>query len=106
MKRVYTARNLIEAQLLKDYLQSAGIEVYLQGEALTGAIGELPADVTPSLWLRSDRDEPLAKKLIASFNQPREQDLPFHDPWQCPQCGEAIEAQFSQCWRCGQQRLV
>jgi DNA-directed RNA polymerase subunit RPC12/RpoP len=22
-------------------------------------------------------------------------------PWQCPSCGEKIEAQFTQCWKCG-----
>ena len=21
-------------------------------------------------------------------------------PWQCPSCGEKIEAQFTQCWKC------
>jgi DNA-directed RNA polymerase subunit RPC12/RpoP len=22
-------------------------------------------------------------------------------PWQCQGCGEKIEAQFTQCWKCG-----
>jgi hypothetical protein len=22
-------------------------------------------------------------------------------PWQCPDCGEALEGQFSACWHCG-----
>src|SRR5215831_18019067 len=22
-------------------------------------------------------------------------------PWQCPSCGEVVEAQFQACWKCG-----
>jgi hypothetical protein len=37
-----------------------------------------------------------ARGLIDEALQPVE----AAEPWQCPGCGERIEAQFSQCWRC------
>ncbi len=43
MRSVYSAENLIDAQLVKDALESAGIPAFITGSALSGAIGELPA---------------------------------------------------------------
>ncbi|MHC4331384.1 MAG: DUF7577 domain-containing protein, partial [Planctomycetota bacterium] len=25
-------------------------------------------------------------------------------PWTCPNCGEEVEAQFTNCWKCGANR--
>jgi len=43
MRSVYSAENLIDAQLVKDALEAAGIPAFITGSALSGAIGELPA---------------------------------------------------------------
>ena len=42
MRSVYQAENIIDAQLVKDALDSAGIPAFITGAALTGAMGELP----------------------------------------------------------------
>jgi hypothetical protein len=42
MRSVYQAENVIDAQLVKDALESAGIPAFITGAALTGAMGELP----------------------------------------------------------------
>lgn len=42
MRSVYSAENLIDAQLVKDALEAAGIPAFITGSALSGAIGELP----------------------------------------------------------------
>ena len=42
---VYRAGNPIEAHLVRGLLEDHAIPVRLSGEALVGAIGELPADV-------------------------------------------------------------
>ncbi|MCB1600308.1 MAG: DUF2007 domain-containing protein [Lysobacterales bacterium] len=42
MRSVYQAENIIDAQLVKDALESAGIPAFITGAALTGAMGELP----------------------------------------------------------------
>ena len=42
MRVVYEAENIIDAHLVKGVLEQAGLPVYIRGEYLTGAIGELP----------------------------------------------------------------
>ena len=43
MKTVYQAANAVEAHMLCDLLKQEGIVAHIHGEALQGAIGELPA---------------------------------------------------------------
>jgi hypothetical protein len=43
MRVVYEAWNLIDAYLVRHVLEDAGIPVFVRGEALLGAVGELPA---------------------------------------------------------------
>lgn len=43
MKTFYEAANAIEAHMLVDLLKQEGIEAHIQGEALQGAVGEIPA---------------------------------------------------------------
>lgn len=42
MKIVYEAENIIDANLVKNVLEEEGIPVFISGQYLTGAIGELP----------------------------------------------------------------
>ena len=39
---VYEAENIIDAHLVKNALEHAGIPAFVSGQYLTGAIGELP----------------------------------------------------------------
>ena len=43
MRTVYRAENLIDAHLVKDVLEQAGIPAFIAGEYLTGGVGQLPA---------------------------------------------------------------
>jgi len=99
MKRVYSAENGLMMDYLQGLLEDRGIHCMIRNQLLSGAAGELPPIETwPTLWVLDDRDAELAEALIAEALQVP--DSP-RDEWRCPQCGEAIEAQFSQCWRCG-----
>ncbi|HVJ62115.1 MAG TPA: DUF2007 domain-containing protein [Tahibacter sp.] len=42
MRVVYQAENIVDAHLVKNALDHAGIHAFVAGEYLTGAIGELP----------------------------------------------------------------
>jgi|AutmiccBRH37_all_1029493.scaffolds.fasta_scaffold13176_2 hypothetical protein len=42
MRVVYEAENLVDAHLVRGVLEQAGIPVWVRGEYLTGAMGELP----------------------------------------------------------------
>jgi len=42
MIRVYSARDITEAHIVRGMLESRGIEAIVEGEYLAGGIGELP----------------------------------------------------------------
>jgi hypothetical protein len=66
---------------------------------LNGALGEIPADqCAPELWLVDERDEALARRILAAA---RSGPPPGALPWTCRACGEMLEPQFTACWRCG-----
>ena len=125
MKKVHTAAEPTEAELVRGYLEANGIEAIVLGDALWGARGELPftPDTLPTVWVLHDADFESACSLIRSrkgsaavthcpncgydltgLPEARcpECGQPFSKPalWTCPTCGEQIEEQFTECWKC------
>ena len=98
MIRVYSAADPADAQLVRALLKGNHIEAVVQGEDLWVARGELPItpETAPSVWVH-DGDAQRARALIEERQQPRTVQKP---PWTCPSCGEQVEGQFSECWRC------
>lgn len=70
---VYEAENIIDANLVKNALEHAGIPAFVSGQYLTGAIGELP---------------PLAlvKVMVAEIDWPRARAI-----------AERIDADLAEC---------
>ncbi|MDH5299828.1 MAG: DUF2007 domain-containing protein [Gammaproteobacteria bacterium] len=99
MKKIYDAAHMFEAQLLVDQLQAAGFAVVVQGALLSGAAGELPVNIYPSVWVAQDDQEDAATAALHMLLQNE-----FRPPWRCLRCGEEHVGQFSQCWRCGAER--
>lgn len=71
MRVVYEAENIIDAHLVKGVLEQAGLPVYVRGEYLTGAIGELPvsglvAVCVPTLC------EAEARRVLECFRRERD----------------------------------
>ena len=71
MRVVYEAENIIDAHLVKGVLEQAGFPVYIRGEYLTGAIGELPvaglvAVCVPTICVEE------ARRVLAQFRQQQE----------------------------------
>ena len=100
MKKLYQARDRLEAQLLKDFLASHHISSVVQGDYLSGAAGELPALMFPVIWVLDERDVSRGRELIAAFNRRK----PEGASWRCTDCGESNEGQFDLCWHCGSGR--
>jgi len=97
MRKIHTADSIIRIAHLRNVLQSAGIACQIRNDRLSGALGEIPfVDCWPELWLEDERDALRAKALIDEELRPSER----RDDWTCPHCGETIEGQFSDCWRC------
>jgi hypothetical protein len=98
MKRVYRAATLLQVAHARNVLITAGIQCELRNQYLAGALGDLPMMETwPQLYV-DDADERFALSALARANA-----VPSGLPWTCAECGEQLEPQFTQCWRCGAQ---
>ena len=67
MQRVYEPRDLLEAEMLSDMLAGEGVEAFLTGRHLVGAVGELPACGLLGLMV-ADEEADRARRLIAAYN--------------------------------------
>lgn len=67
MQRIYEPQDTMEGELLQAMLASEGIEAYLTGQHLAGAVGELPACGLLGL-LVDDAQAERAQQLIAAYN--------------------------------------
>ncbi|QGZ32312.1 DUF2007 domain-containing protein [Stutzerimonas stutzeri] len=85
MQRIYEPRDLLEAEMLRGMLAAEGIEVYLSGRHLIGAVGELPAAGLLGLMAVDEQAE-RARQLIAAYNGA--EPLPGDEPESYP--GELI----------------
>ena len=96
MKRVFRAASLIQVAHARNVLLTAGIECELRNQYLAGALGDLPMlETWPQLYV-DDADEQAALRALA-----RARGRADRRPWTCEHCGEALEPQFTTCWRCG-----
>ena len=105
MKQVHAARHAIEAHLIRDFLLSHGIAAEVRGEFLTSGWGELPVDVC-SVWVTDDAQFEAANDLLLAFLSGNFARKFSADAWRCPDCGERLEGQFTQCWSCGASRTM
>lgn len=109
MKQVYSALNEMDAHFLKGLLGDAGIEATVQGEALEQVWGNLPLSSAsvPTVWVR-DGDVARATPIVEEYNrrhiENQERGAASRSSWNCPRCGEKVEDQFTQCWKCGTTR--
>lgn len=96
MKRVFRAPTLLQVAHARNVLTTAGIASELRNQYLAGALGDLPMFETWPQLLVEDDDESAALRALA-----RSAALPTGPVWTCVACGEVLEPQFTQCWRCG-----
>ena len=81
---------------MRNLLATYGIEAQLRNANLTGALGELPMlETWPSLWVDDVGYEAASRLVDRELHAP-----PQGEPWHCDACGERIEGQFTECWRC------
>ena len=96
MHLLYSSLKLLEIHHLRNLLEAEGIRCMIRNELLSRLAGEIPfIDCAPELWLLDARYLDRAKRIVADFDRA----AVVNPPWRCPACGEAIEGQFSACWR-------
>lgn len=102
MKKVYSTKDPLMIGHLKNVLETFGIESVTKNLYLSSAAGELPPiECWPELWVMDDARYAEAQAVLKKTLAPLE---PVRKPWRCVKCGEEIEGQFSECWKCGQRR--
>ncbi len=100
MKQVYRARDGVEAHFIRAQLEARGIDAIVQGDSLQWGTGDIPFfHTTPTVHTRDEDAEDALAAIAELRAAPAGPDRP--DPWTCPTCGESIEPQFTECWRCG-----
>ncbi|MGH8669465.1 MAG: DUF2007 domain-containing protein [Burkholderiales bacterium] len=98
MKRVFSSFNLQIVHHARNLLAAEGMRAIVRNEILSSAMGELPpAECQAELWVDS-ADAARAEEILLS-------EKPAGPAWACS-CGEALGAQFTQCWRCGAYRAI
>ena len=99
MKKLYTANNLIEAQLIINLLGQAYVPAKLFNIHAQGAVGELPfTHAYPEIWIMHDDDLEKAQAVIHIYeNSPIEEGYVY-----CPACNEQNPRNFQLCWQCGE----
>lgn len=118
MKKIYEARDGVQANLLKSVLEDRGIRAVVQDARLQPLLGELPL-IFPSVWV-AEEDEERARGIATEFDSggpeskqqsdmqddsaeeggARESKTQEEGSWTCPSCGERNGSHFSECWKC------
>jgi hypothetical protein len=76
VKIVYEAENIIDANLVKNALEQAGIASFVSGQYLTGAAGELPPLALVNVLVAEidwPRARPIAERIDADLSERRAQ---------------------------------
>ena len=79
MKIVYEAENIIDANLVKNALEHAGINSFVSGQYLTGAAGELPPLALVNVMVAQidwPRARPIVERIDAALSERRAQPEP------------------------------
>ncbi|BCX88172.1 hypothetical protein MIN45_P0540 [Methylomarinovum tepidoasis] len=67
MQPVYEAGDILEAHIVKGFLEQWGIEVHISGYYLQGGIGELPVSGLVRLWV-ADEAVARARQALAAYH--------------------------------------
>lgn len=111
MRHVYTGRDDMDAHFVKGLLEQEGIAAVVAGENLEATWSTLPLSNTslPSVYV-PEGDEERALAIVREYEEvdranaeETHEDAP-RATWKCPNCGEAVEEQFTECWSCGHSR--
>ncbi len=98
---LYRANDRIEANLLVQSLDNAGIHVDLAGgmsHMLFGELGTAEA-LSTDLWVRRE-DYWRGRQVIEDYQRESGKNVPSTLMWTCTSCGETNDNGFEVCWRC------
>lgn len=98
MKKLYSANNLMEAQIVLDLLEHAYIPAQLFNQHAQGGLGDIPfTHAYPEVWILRDEDYERGKRIVQTYEKAPTTTGIIH----CPACGEENPTNFQLCWQCG-----
>jgi hypothetical protein len=98
MATVYSAPNITLLSIFRCVLEGHGINCWVKNEFISAGTGDIPPiECWPQLCVE-ERDLAEAQRVMAKALAT---DNPAAGAWKCGGCGEEIEGQFGQCWKCG-----
>lgn len=93
-----------EAEVARVALEAEGITAFVTNDNLVGMTWILGNAVGyVKLLVAAPSAERATRILEAHFDNWSQVDA---EPWNCPRCGEDVDAQFDECWSCGAARPV
>lgn len=78
MKIIFRANDILEAHIIAGMLNSQGIETYVGGHYLQGAVGDLAALGFANVFVADEQVE-LAEQLLQDYQQAEFIDFPLAD---------------------------
>jgi hypothetical protein len=101
MATVYSAANITLVSVIRSVLEGHGIRCWVRNEFISAGVGDIPPiECWPQLCVGDD-DFLEATRIVAEALAPENQGAAAAGAWLCGSCGEHIEGQFGQCWKCG-----
>lgn len=103
MQKVFVAEHHAQAYLVHDLLRSNGIDAHVRGESLLNTIpgSSVIPGTAPEVWILNSDQADTALEHIRRFTSDEPLPNSSGPSWQCPNCSETLEPQFSECWKCG-----
>lgn len=103
MPNVFIARNPTEAHLVLGLLDAAGIDADIRREALFTTMEGAAAvpGAQPEVWVLDPAQVERARELVGRYQRGEATPDPGAAAWNCPDCAEEHEPQFTSCWKCG-----
>lgn len=99
MKKIYSSEDRVLINHLKNTLDLENIDCFIKNEFAFTLAGEVPVnEVWPELWVTESDLQTRAEEVIAQVINPAKNS---GKSWQCSQCGELHDSQFTDCWKCG-----
>lgn len=96
---VYLAADPIEAEIVRNMLESERIPAEVMGSLLWSGRGDLAADAYPRVVVRDPRDAAHAREVLDEYRRRNAKESPS---WTCAACGEPVPGNFAACWACGE----
>ena len=103
MHKVYSHPSEAMVHIVRNELESRGIEAIVRGEHAAAVMGGGSGfDAWVELWVVDEGRVEEANRIV--------QDVMDEEPsaeggsWTCSRCGNEVEPQFGACWNCGADR--